>query len=132
MGGGRWAIAETLPGQVSGGGLSLRALWSAPKEEKETISAAVIGSFFQTLANAPNSFLQPLGHIAVRKAFVGMGVENQYFGLFFEDVSGVQPEDLCQCVPFQPAYAAAFHADRGRCADKYERRSHECHGAACG
>ena len=44
MGGGRWAIAETLPGQVSGGGLSLRALWSAPKEEKETISAAVIGS----------------------------------------------------------------------------------------
>ncbi len=44
MGGGKWVLAEVLPGQVSCDGLSLElpSVWQT--EETETISAAVIGS----------------------------------------------------------------------------------------
>lgn len=42
MGGGRWALGEVLPGQVSSGGLSLSALRGS-YGKKETISAALIG-----------------------------------------------------------------------------------------
>ena len=67
-------------------------------------------NFFQTLANAPNSFLQPLGHIAVRKAFVGMGVENQYFGLFFLRLYGqIQPEGLLHVYILRKQCCAGIH-----------------------
>lgn len=42
MGGGRWVMAEVLPGQVSAGGLSFQALWDT-QEETEVISAGLIG-----------------------------------------------------------------------------------------
>lgn len=44
MGGGRWAMAEALPGQVGHGGLSLRALLPEREEKEEPLSTAVIGS----------------------------------------------------------------------------------------
>lgn len=44
MGGGRWAMAEVLPGQVSHGGLSLHTLLPARDEKKEPLSADVIGA----------------------------------------------------------------------------------------
>lgn len=42
MGGGRWALAEALPGQVAHGGLSLHALRAEPETETP-VSAALLG-----------------------------------------------------------------------------------------
>lgn len=43
MGGGRWALAEALPGQVEHGGLSLRALRAAPEAEQTPDATALVG-----------------------------------------------------------------------------------------
>ena len=44
LGGGKWVLAEVLPGQASGGAFSLQLPEVWQTEETETLSAAVIGS----------------------------------------------------------------------------------------